>query len=114
MLYADGIEEDSVNSCQQDERGRWVCADEQESVGAVPFWQSVDHWNFAESVPYSSSPWGSFPKGRAYASPRESTCTECVGTPVGFDAGISSTAKWAGAAALAAGVVGIAYFLTRK
>lgn len=114
MLYAEGVDDEDVSNCRQDERGRWICDDAQDGLGAPPFWQSVDHWNFAESVPYSSAPWGSFPQGRAYSYPRESTCTECVGTPVGNDAGVSTTAKVVAAAGLAVSVIGIAYFLTRK
>lgn len=93
MLYADGIGDDSVNDCRQNERGQWVC-NEQPAVGATPFWQSVDHWNFAESVSPSSSPWGSFKTGRAYSYPRESTCSECVGTPVGEDDPVVKSDDW--------------------
>jgi hypothetical protein len=114
MLYADGIGDDSVNDCRQNERGQWVC-NEQPAVGATPFWQGVDHWNFAESVSPSSSPWGSFKTGRAYSYPRESTCSECVGTPVGYGmVAPGSVAKTLTAVALvAAAALGIAYYASR-
>ncbi len=42
-------------------------------VGKVPF-----NWYIQQGI----SPWGRFPQGPAYASPRPSRCPGCVGTPI--------------------------------
>lgn len=68
-----------------------------------PFWQSSGHWAWPGFIRSEASPWGEF--RRAYASPRESTCPACVGTPVGLSgteactvmpaAASSRTGRWA-------------------
>jgi hypothetical protein len=67
-----------------------------------PFWQSGG-FQWQGFVRPEAAPWGDF--RRAYASPRESTCPSCVGTPVGLSgteacqvmplAASSRTGRWA-------------------
>jgi hypothetical protein len=67
-----------------------------------PFWRSGG-FQWQGFVRPEAAPWGEFK--RAYASPRESTCPSCVGTPVGLSgteacqvmplAASSRTGRWA-------------------